>query len=97
MKTLEQFTAEWNAINLMKLFEIPVTNKLTNEGDFLTFDISIRGNSFIAQHNSLTEAQVNSDKIAFVSVEIDLDFSIDHHLNELYEACTTAIMESEFF
>jgi hypothetical protein len=97
MKTLKEFRKEWEEITLMKLFEIPVKNKRTNEADYIIFDISIIGWSFVAQHEALTTKQENNKKIAFVSVSIDKDFSIDEHLQALYSECINAIIDSEFF
>jgi hypothetical protein len=51
----------------------------------------------VAQHESLSTEQEQSDKIAFVSIDIDPDFSIDENLQELYSECNTAIIDSEFF
>jgi hypothetical protein len=97
MKKLAQFIAEWESITKMKLFEIEVIDKRTNETDYIIFDIFINGRSFIAQHESLSTKQEKSKKIAFCKVVIDLDFSLDQNLQELYSECQEAIIDSEFF
>jgi hypothetical protein len=76
------------------VFEIEVIRD--GEKDWVIFDISISDNKVIAHHEALTEAEKKSDKIAFKSVEIDADFGLNYHLNELLEECQTALMESEF-
>jgi len=96
MKKLD-FINQWNAIELMKLFEIEVTNRKTGEPDYVIFDISIQGRSFVAQHESLSLRQDRSKKIAFVRVPIDFDFSIDQNLENLFDACQNAILDSEYF
>lgn len=97
MTKLEQFTEEFNNIDLIKIFEIEVVNKTTKETDYIVFDISVDGEQLIAQHEPLTEEEHKSPKIAFKSVEIDPDFSLDQHLQDLLEECTTAIIDSEYF
>lgn len=95
--TLENFKNDFDNITLMKVFEIEVLNKETQDLDYILFDICIKDNCLVALHESLTIEQTKSDKISFVSVEIDLDFSIDKNLENLYDACTTAIIDSDFY
>lgn len=97
MNRLKQLREEWNASTLMKIFEIEVIDKRTNEKDYIIFDIEIEGNKFKATHIPLTEAEETSNKIAFKTVNIDSDFSLDENLQELFEECTTAIMDSDFY
>lgn len=76
------------------LFEIEVTRN--GEQDWILFDISISDDKIIAHHEALTEAEEKSDEIAFKSVDIDPDFSLQWHLEGLMEECQNALMESEF-
>jgi hypothetical protein len=92
--TIEQL---FNEITLMRLFEIPVIDKRTNEREYIIFDINIENNSFVATHESLTQEQSESNKIAFVKFDIDEDFSINSHLQELHNLCEDAILNSDFF
>jgi hypothetical protein len=94
MKTLQQ---QFNEITLIKIFEIEVINKRTNETDYIIFNIGIDENSLIAQHESLNKAQSESNKIAFVSIDLDEWLTIDEHLEALYDECTSAIIHSEYF
>ena len=94
MKTLQQ---QFNEITKIKIFEIEVINTLTNESDYLIFDISINGNNLIAQHEPTTQVEKDSDKISFVLIEIDEYFSIDENLAYLLDECTNKITKSEFF
>lgn len=94
---LAEFKNQWNNISLAKCFEMAVINKKTNESDYVTFDVSIGGRSFIAHHEPLNTKQSKSKKVAFVKQVIDLDFGIDSNLQELYEHCVNAICESEYF
>lgn len=95
--TLENFKNNFNNIDKIKVFEIEVLNKETQDLDYILFDIVIKDNCLIALHEALTIEQTKSDKIAFQSVEIDLDFSLDENLQNLYDACTTAILDSDFY
>ena len=92
-----EFISQWNAIELMKVFEIEVQDKRTGENTWILFDILIVGRSFVAQHEGLSKKQDRSKKIAFVRTVIDFDFSIDRNLEELLDACNMAIMDSEYF
>jgi hypothetical protein len=87
---------EFNSLTLDRIFELPVINK-TGEIDYIIFNIEIVGNEFRAYHEPLTIEQEASEKIAFCSIEIDPDFSLDEHLTELYGECQQAILESDFF
>ena len=97
MKTLTEFQKRFNDIDLMKLFEIKVINNQTGEKDYIIFDIEIRGKKLIATHESLTEKEQKSKYIAFESIDIDVDFSIDENLQNLYAECINAIIESDFY
>jgi hypothetical protein len=88
--------AEFDSLQLDRIFELPVINK-TGEIDYIIFNIEIVGNEFRAYHEPLTTEQEASEKIAFCSIEIDPDFSLDEHLTELYGECQQAILESDFF
>lgn len=89
--------AEFDSLDLIKIFEEEVVSKLTGEIDYIIFDVEIVGNEFRAYHEPLNEAERQSKKIAFCSVEIDPDFSLDKNLQELYAECQQAIIDSEYF
>lgn len=97
MKTLKEFTEEFNAITLAKIFEIEVIRKDNGEKDWVVFAIDIDDELMIANHEPLTEKERKSTKLAFEKVDIDTDFGIDTHLQELYDECIDAIIKSDFF
>jgi hypothetical protein len=97
MNSINKLKADFEAITKMKLFEIPVIDKRTNENEYILFDISISGRTMYAQHESLTKKQLKSKKIAFVSIPLDKYFTLDQHLQDLHEACLMAISDSDFF
>ncbi len=74
-----------------------VHDKRTGEKDYIIFDIFTTQRSFVAQHSALSEKQEKSKKIAFVRIPIDKTFSLNHHLQELYAECQTAIIDSEWY
>ena len=96
---MENLINEFNAITLMKVFEIEVLDNRTNDIDYILFDISIdqKNNTLRAQHVGLTHKEEQSKFIAFKSIELDDCFSLDENLQELLEECTTAIMDSDFY
>ena len=93
MKNLIQ---QFEEITKIKVFEIEVINK-NNEKDYILFDLNITEGNLVAQHEALTEDQELSSKIAFVSIPLDEDFSLDENLQELYSNCIDAISDSTFF
>ena len=98
MRTIPQTIEEqFNSLTLIKVFEISVNDKRTNENEYILFHIFIDNGEFIAKHESLSEAQSKSDKIAFVSIDIDEVFSLHQNLEVLHEECINAIIESDFF
>lgn len=97
MAKLNDIKKQFEKSNLLPIFEIEVYNKHTGAEDYIIFNVSIQGNSFIAQHVALTSKEEKSEKIAFKELEIDTDFSLDENLQELYGVCIGAIMESDFY
>ena len=97
MKTTNRIRAEFDSLKLERIFEVQVVKKSTGEIDYIIFEIEIVGDEFRAYHEPLTTEQSDSEKIAFCSVEIDPDFSLDENLIELFNECQQAIIDSEFF
>jgi hypothetical protein len=83
--------------SIVPMFEIPVIDKKTGEKDYVIFDISVNENEIIAQHVALNSEEESSPKIAYKAVDIDEDFSLDHHLQEIYSECINALISSEFY
>lgn len=79
------------------MFEIAVTDLRTQTDEYIIFDISIQDNKFIAQHVPFNKKEELSDKIAFCSVDIDMFFSLDENLQELYDECIQSIIDSSFY
>lgn len=96
-KKLIEFEKEWDAVTKIKIFEEKVIDKRTGEEDWIIFDISIQGRSFVAQHIGLTAKQEKSKFVATTKIVIDPDFSLDENLQELYSACIDAIIYSDFY
>lgn len=94
MEKIKQEFQEMIESGIMPMFEIEVTRN--GEQDWIIFNISIWENTLRAEHEPLTEAEEKSDKIAFKSVDIDPNFSLQWHLEGLMEECQNAILESEF-
>jgi hypothetical protein len=94
MKTLKE---QFDSITLLKIFEIEVTRKDTGETDYVVFDISIDDIKLIAQHEATTQDELDSNKIAFCSIELDEEFSLDMNLQVLYSECVQKIIDSDFF
>lgn len=88
---------QFESMNTLPLFEIAVTDLRTQTDEYIIFNISIQDGKFIAQHVALNEAQQQSNKIAFCSVNIDMFFSLDENLQELYDECIEAINNSSFY
>lgn len=94
---LQDITEEFNNLDKIKMFEIEVIDKRSQEEDYIIFNIAIEGNKLIAQHVALNEAEEQSNFVAYKSVEIDEGCSLDENLQNLSEECTNAILNSEFY
>jgi hypothetical protein len=96
---IENYTiqVEFDECEKMKIFEISVKDKRTKKDTYIIFEIEIYENKFWAKHEGTTHEEEKSDKIAFVSVDIDPLFSLDEHLQELHEECNNKILNSDFF
>jgi len=91
-QTLEQFTNEFYGMNIIPIFEI-----LTQKGaekEYVTFDISIKGNMLRAEHVAFSIEENESIYVAAIKREIDLDFSLDENLQELYTDCINKLIEN---
>jgi len=96
-KAIQLMKTSFENNGLIPMFEFEVIDNKTKEVDYITFDISIQKNSFVAQHVALTAKEERSIKVSYKSIEIDTDFSIDENLQELWQECNTAIYDSEFY
>lgn len=94
---LKELTEEFNNMTLMPIFEQEVVDKRTGVDDWIIFDIGIEGEEMYAQHVALNQEEEDSPKVAYKSIEIDVDFSLDENLQEMWEECRTAILDSEFY
>ena len=97
MNTINKIKSDWDNVTKIKVFEIPVFDTRTNENEYILFDISIEKNTMYAKHEDLTKKQSKSKKIAFVKIVLDPIFTLDEHLQELYDLCVNAIIDSDFF
>lgn len=96
---MKNLIKEWNEITLIKIFEQEVRNISTGEIDYIIFDLILdqKNKRFKAEHVALSKEQDENKYVSFVSVDIDTDFSIDHHLQELYDKCVNAIGEGGYY
>ena len=97
MNNLRQIKQDWQNITLLPIFEVEVINKETKEQDYIIFDIELVKNTFVAKHIALTKKEERSKKIAYKKQVIDSYFSLDSNLQELYEECINAILDSDFY
>lgn len=88
---------QFNKSKGLPLYEIEVTNLISNEDDFIIFDITAYKNYFKVTHQPLTEEQENSRKIASFFMPIDNEVSLEEHLNELYQKCCEEITSSDYY
>jgi hypothetical protein len=94
MKTISE---QFESLTTLPMFEIETIDKRTKEIEYIIFNISIQNNKFIAQHVALNEAQQQSNKIPFCSVNIDSFLTLDENLQDLYDECINSILESTFY
>ncbi len=94
---MERIKAEFQEMResgTIPVFEIEVTRN--GKQDWILFNISLWNGQLRAEHEPLTKAEEKNDRIAFKSVDIDPDFSLQWHLEGLMEECQAALMQSEF-
>ena len=97
MAKLDDLHKQWDELDRIKVFEIQAIDKRTKEQEWLLFDISLVGEKFIAEHDSFTEAEERSLKIAHEWCLVDTDVSMDENLEYLHEKCIEAIIGSDFY
>jgi hypothetical protein len=94
---MEKLIKEWENCQLIKVFELQVIDRRTGEKAWVTFDVSLKGDCFVSQHEPLNSEQAASKFIASVQTDIDPDFSLDENLQAHYDECQQAIINSEFY
>ena len=88
---------DWTNVTKIKMFEIEVTNIKTGELDYIVCDIDMTSNKFIGSHVGLTDKMDQSNKIDTSEIELDLDFSLDENLQELYSECIQNIIDGDLY
>lgn len=93
----KQFQEELDNSGKIPIFEIEVINKETKEKDYIIIDIIIDSGKVTGQRPAFNTEEMNSKYIAKTEIEIDEVFSLDEHLQELYNAIIQDIIDSEFY
>ena len=93
---MEKLKKEFNAIDRMKIFEIEVINN-NNEQDWIVCDISIQDNFMVAQRDSVSVKENESNLIATTKVKLNDCFSIDEHIQELHSKVIEDIINGDLF
>ena len=96
-KKLEKFQSDWNEISKIKIFEVEVINRITNDNDYVCFNIELHGKTFVAYHVPFNEKETKSKKVANCKYVCDIDFSIDANLQALYDVCIDALISCDYF
>ena len=80
---MNTFQQQLNEATSVPIFEIEVIDKSGN-ADYITCEVSVRGNQLIAQRDAVSKKEENSAYIAKSAIDIDSDcFSLDEHLQDL--------------
>ena len=80
---MNTFQQQLNDSPFMPIFEIEVIDKSGN-ADYITCEVSVRGNQLIAQRDAVSKKEESSAYIAKSAIDIDSDcFSLDEHLQDL--------------
>jgi len=80
---MNTFQQQLNDSPFLPIFEIEVIDK-TGQPDYITCEVSVRGNQLIAQRDAVSKKEENSAYIAKSAIDIDSDcFSLDEHLQDL--------------
>lgn len=95
--TIKQQFNEMQYKGILPIIELPVKNKKTGENDYIIFHIGIREGQMQAIHEALNEDEEASDKMAYKAVDINEDFGLNWHLQELLQKCREALNNSTFF
>ncbi len=82
--------------NLMPIMEIEVIDSNGND-DWIVCDVSITDNKVISKRIGVTTEECNSKYIAKTEIDLDLDFSLDEHLQSLHEAILEDIINGNLY
>ena len=94
METIEQ---QFNGCKKIMAFEFMVLNKRTDEIEYLLFNLTISNNEIRANRVALTEGEESGFFITYERVVIEENFSLDEHLQALYQRCIDSICASPFY
>ena len=80
---MNNFQQQLNESALVPIFEVEVIDKAGNT-DYISCEVSVRGDQLIAQRDAVSKKEENSAYIAKSAIDIDEDcFSLDEHLQDL--------------
>ena len=82
-KYTQALQSQLNNCGSAAVFEFEVIDE-EGETDFITCDVYFKGNSIVAERDSVNQKEWDSMYIACDKLAIDDEFSLDEHLQELY-------------
>ena len=97
MKNLQQELENIILSGKLAIFEIEVINIKTSEQDWILCDIDINETHVFCQRIAVSTKEENSNLIAVSEIEIDKDFSLDSHLQELLSEVIENICNGDLF
>jgi len=95
-KYTQQLQKELNSCGKEPEFEIEVLDK-QGEQDFISCEIYFRGNSIIAERVAVSEREEKSEFVACDKLKVDEAFSLDEHLQELFDIVIDSINQGGLF
>ena len=94
---LQEFKQQWDDQIFIPVMEIDAFDCRTGEDCHLLFNLRIEGDEIVATHPALNEEQETSEKVATTKVKIDLEFSLDENLQEVYNECLRQICLGSYY
>ena len=95
-KYTEQLKSELENCGCMPLFKIEVKDKTGNK-EWISCEVSFRGNSIVAQHDPISTKEERSKFIANTRLVVDNCYGLDWHLQELHSAILDDINSGDLY
>ena len=94
--TMNNFQQQLNESGLLPIFEIEVTNS-KGQTDYVVCDIYMKDNQLVAQRDAVSTNEEQSQYIAKTVVDIDEYFSLDEHLQKLFDEVNNDIVAGDLY
>ena len=95
-KYVQKLKEQFDLSGFVPMFEIEVVDYL-DYNEYVTCGIYFEGNSIVAERDSVSLKEENSEFIARTKITVEEGFTLDYHLEALLEAVLKDIEDGDLY